>query len=98
MHVVRSGGRLPEDRASIAIAQLTKSTVQCLPTVGLVREVWSLRDNLSAYDACYVALARALDCPLLTVDGPLTRAPRLDVTLISIPGNTARRHSQPTGD
>jgi predicted nucleic acid-binding protein len=52
--------------------------------VGLLRLAWSARSNLSAYDACYVALARVFDCPLLTIDKPLTRAPDLGITLIVI--------------
>lgn len=46
--------------------------------------IWALRDNLSAYDATYVGLAEALDCPLLTADGRLSRAPglRCTVTLV----------------
>jgi predicted nucleic acid-binding protein len=38
---------------------------------------WALRDNLSFYDALYVALARALDLTLLTADTRLARAPKL---------------------
>lgn len=41
----------------------------------LLRRVWALRDNLTAYDAVYVALADALDARLLTCDARLTRAP-----------------------
>ena len=36
--------------------------------------VWALRDNLTSYDAWYVALAEALACPLATLDRPMTRA------------------------
>jgi predicted nucleic acid-binding protein len=42
--------------------------------VGLLPRVWELRDNLSAYDATYVALAEALGCPLLTGDARLAAA------------------------
>ena len=38
---------------------------------------WELRDNLSFYDALYVALARALDLSLLTADAKLARTPKL---------------------
>ncbi|MHB1516740.1 MAG: type II toxin-antitoxin system VapC family toxin [Acidimicrobiales bacterium] len=38
---------------------------------------WALRENLSFYDALYVALAQALSVPLLTGDGRLSRAPGL---------------------
>ena len=40
----------------------------------LLDRVWELRENLSAYDAVYVALAEALDAVLLTCDGRLARA------------------------
>ena len=41
----------------------------------LLERVWALRDNLTAYDAVYVALAEALECTVLTCDGRLARAP-----------------------
>ena len=37
--------------------------------------IWELRDNLSAYDAGYVALAESLDCSLVTADARISRAP-----------------------
>jgi predicted nucleic acid-binding protein len=36
---------------------------------------WKLRDNISAYDAVYVALAEAIEAPMVTCDGPLAKAP-----------------------
>jgi predicted nucleic acid-binding protein len=41
----------------------------------LLDRIWQLRANLSAYDAAYVALAEALDAPLITCDRRLSRAP-----------------------
>ncbi|GJG85422.1 ribonuclease VapC9 [Gemmatimonadetes bacterium T265] len=41
----------------------------------LLGRVWQLRDNLTAYDASYVALAEALDATLLTRDARLAGAP-----------------------
>jgi predicted nucleic acid-binding protein len=41
----------------------------------LLGRVWALRQNLTAYDAVYVALAEALDAKLLTCDSRLARAP-----------------------
>ena len=49
--------------------------IQRVGLVGLLERVWDLRDNLTAYDATYVAVAEALDCPLLTADARLARAP-----------------------
>lgn len=45
----------------------------------LRRRALSLRENLSAYDAAYIALAEALDCPLVTRDARLARASGHDV-------------------
>ena len=44
------------------------------PVFAMLDRVWELRDNLSAYDATYVALAEHLDCALLTADARLGRA------------------------
>jgi predicted nucleic acid-binding protein len=43
--------------------------------VGHLPRIWQLRDNLTAYDATYVALAEALSCELVTADARLARAP-----------------------
>jgi predicted nucleic acid-binding protein len=51
---------------------------------GMLGRVWELRENLSAYDATYVALAEAMDAPLVTADGRLGRAPgpRCTITVV----------------
>ena len=43
-------------------------------SAGVPERVWALRDNLTGYDAWYVALAEALDCPIVTLDRRLSRA------------------------
>jgi len=40
----------------------------------MLGRIWQLRDNISAYDAGYVALAELLNCSLITADGRLSRA------------------------
>jgi len=51
------------------------------PHVGALAELaWTYRDNLSFYDALYVALATRLDVPLITADQRLSRAPGLPCT------------------
>lgn len=78
------GGKLSTERAALAVVRLAESPIARVPTSGLIADVWSLRSNLSAYDASYVALARALDCPLLTTDAPLRRAPALGVAVLTV--------------
>lgn len=55
-------------------------------TFSMLDRVWELRDNLSAYDAAYVALAEIIDCPLVTVDARISRAPGLRCTVTVLPG------------
>lgn len=47
----------------------------------LLDGIWALRDNVTAYDAAYVALARLLDATLVTRDKRLARAPGLGVAV-----------------
>lgn len=51
----------------------------------LLDRVWELRENLSAYDASYVALAESLDCALLTADVRLSRAAGLHCPVTVVP-------------
>lgn len=50
----------------------------------LLPRMWALREGLSAYDATYVALAEALECPLATGDLRLARAPGPRCEIISV--------------
>lgn len=47
----------------------------------LLDRVWELRENLTAYDAAYVALAEVLGAPLLTLDSRLAAAPGHSATI-----------------
>ena len=42
----------------------------------LFGRIWELRDSVTAYDAAYVALAEAIECPLVTAAARLSGAPR----------------------
>ena len=55
-------------------------------TYPMFERMWELRDNLSAYDAAYVALAEALDCTLLTGDARISGAPGLRCPVTVVPG------------
>jgi predicted nucleic acid-binding protein len=45
------------------------------PHAPLAARIWDLRENLTAYDAAYVALAETLGAPLITMDARLAQAP-----------------------
>jgi predicted nucleic acid-binding protein len=55
------------------------------PAVAMLTRIWELRENLSAYDATYVALAEALDCPLVTADKRLSRAAGIRCPVTTVP-------------
>ena len=65
---------LTAQRFSTAIAHLQQLDFERVPTLRLVPRAFELRANVSAYDACYVALAEHLDCELITADGRLAGA------------------------
>jgi predicted nucleic acid-binding protein len=68
-------GEVSADRAAEAIADLADLDLHRHPHLDLLTRAWKLRDNISAYDAMYVALAKAIDAPIVTCDGPLAKAP-----------------------
>jgi predicted nucleic acid-binding protein len=61
-------------RAEQALDDLSKLAIERHEHQSLVGRVWQLRDSISAYDGVYVALAEALDAPLLTCDAKLAGA------------------------
>lgn len=70
-------GQLHHARADQALSDLAALPMQRAPHLPLLARCWSLRDNLSVYDASYVALAEALSMRLLTADAKLSKAPGL---------------------
>lgn len=60
--------------ANSAQRDLTRLDLLLYPYSPFAHRIWSLRGNLTSYDAWYVALAEALDCPLATLDLKLSRA------------------------
>lgn len=67
-------GELSPDRAEDARRDLAELTIVRYPHQPLSHRIWELRANLTAYDATFVALAEALDAPLVTSDRSLARA------------------------
>lgn len=65
-------------RGQEALQDLLDLVVTRYPHDVFLQRAWELRDNLTAYDAVYVALAEALGAPLVTCDGKLAAAPGHD--------------------
>jgi predicted nucleic acid-binding protein len=69
-----ANGDIDSDRGRAALADLADFPLHRYPHDFLLSRVWDLRNNLTAYDAVYIALAEALDAPLLTRDRRLAAA------------------------
>ena len=68
-------GALSPRRGAEALQDLASIMLVRYPHTSLMERIWELRENLTAYDAAYVALAEALDAPLVTMDARLAQAP-----------------------
>ena len=75
------GGWLEEPRARTALDDLADWQLERIPHRTLARGAWRHLHNVTAYDAFYVAVARAQDAPILTTDGRLSRASGLGVAV-----------------
>lgn len=67
--------KMTRHAAKEAFACLPKLQLQRVPHDALVERAWQLRENVTFYDALYVALAEQLGVPLLTADRRLAGAP-----------------------
>ena len=67
-------GNLSPVESGLAQRDLMRLDLQLFPFHPFAARVWELRSNITSYDAWYVALAEALECPLATVDAKLTGA------------------------
>ena len=70
--------RLDERRASLALADLDALRLERAPHGPLLPRCGELRDNLTIYDAAYVALAEQMETRLLTGDARLAGAPGVE--------------------
>lgn len=78
-------GLLSAAHARRAVERLARLPVDRYPHPVLLQRCWELRDNVTTYDAAYVALAEALGVPLITADVRLVNAPgiRCEVELLT---------------
>ena len=72
---LQASGSISADVASLAHADLVVLPITLHGYEPCADRVWELRENLTAYDAWYVALAELLDAPLSTLDVRLARSP-----------------------
>jgi predicted nucleic acid-binding protein len=70
-------GQLKEPRADQALVDLAELPLSRAPHEPLIPRVWELRNNLTPYDAAYVALAESINAALVTADRRLAKAPGL---------------------
>jgi predicted nucleic acid-binding protein len=79
-------GTISEDTAALAHGDLLALRVELFPYAPFADRAWALRDNLTLYDAHYVAIAESLGAPLATVDRRLRRAPGPRCDFLDPPG------------
>ena len=78
-HVLRravASAELTARSAAAALDDLAEFPLRRAAHLGLLRRAWTLRKNVTFYDALYVALAERLDMPLLTFDRRLAAVPQ----------------------
>jgi predicted nucleic acid-binding protein len=86
LHALRNlerRGEISTEDADQAVRDFASLPMDRVPTEPSLPLIWSYRANVTAYDACYVALARQWRCPLITLDAKLTRVPKLGVRILT---------------
>jgi predicted nucleic acid-binding protein len=74
LHGLLLGKKLEQERADEMLIDFSELRIVRHPITPHLPRVMALRHTLTAYDACYVALAEALNMPLLTLDAKLSGA------------------------
>jgi predicted nucleic acid-binding protein len=84
LHVMRrlvARGHLKPALAEVIRADFSSLRITRYPHTLLLDRMWQLRDNLTAYDAAFVALAEMLGAPLVTTDARLASSPGHQATI-----------------
>jgi predicted nucleic acid-binding protein len=64
-----------ESSAERALTEIAQAPIKRYGHQALLRRIWQLKSNMTAYDAAYVALAELLGADLLTIDRRITGVP-----------------------
>lgn len=83
---IEAASAMSATSAALAHGDLVDLRIDLYPYRPLARRVWALRQNLTAYDASYLALAEVLAVPFVTLDRRLARAPDPSCTILTPPG------------
>jgi predicted nucleic acid-binding protein len=81
------GKKIDETTAHAARGDFAALPITRYPMAGMEERVWELRSNFNPYDASYITLAEALECPLYTYDLKLV-APRIHDADVRVLGRT----------
>lgn len=77
-NILRRGaltGDLSDEVASLGYGDLLQLRVELFPFEPFAERIWQLRENVTVYDAWYVAVAETLEAPLATLDERLCASP-----------------------
>ena len=79
-----ASGNLDDRRIALALEDLRSLRLDRVPHRPLIERCWQLRDNLTVYDAVYVAAAEAMNALLVTADRRVAASPgpRCDIDLV----------------
>ncbi|MBJ7348737.1 MAG: type II toxin-antitoxin system VapC family toxin, partial [Thermoleophilaceae bacterium] len=78
-------GNMTAQRADRAVHFLSVAPLIRTTTEPLLKLIWQHRNNLSSYDATYIALAELYEIPLLTADARLAKAPNTTAKIHLLP-------------
>lgn len=81
-----ANGEIASERGRNALQDLADLPIERYPHVLFLPRIWALRQDVTAYDAAYLALAEALSAPLVTCDRRLARASRHRAVVETIGG------------
>jgi len=81
---LRLAKKLSKPEAERAVADWRLLAVETWSLATIADRVWALAENLTAYDAAYVALAERLRVPLLTADKRLANAPGIKAEVVVV--------------